>query len=68
MQQISILMGCAVLPHLTSLVGLIEKGLEDENQKVRTICSLAIAALAESAAPYGIESFDRRAFTLRPKS
>lgn len=57
-QQIAILMGCAVLPHLTSLVSLIEKGLEDENQKVRTICALSIAALAEAAAPYGIESFD----------
>ena len=33
-------------------------GLEDEQQKVRTITALAIAALAEAAAPYGIESFD----------
>ena len=30
----------------------------DEQQKVRTITALAIAALAESATPYGIESFD----------
>ncbi|KAI9347201.1 armadillo-type protein [Zopfochytrium polystomum] len=58
-QQIAILMGCAVLPHLTSLVEAIYKGLEDEEQqKVRTITALAIAALAEAAAPYGIESFD----------
>ncbi|CAG8788220.1 38826_t:CDS:10, partial [Gigaspora margarita] len=48
-QQIAILMGCAVLPHLKNL---------DEQQKVRTITALAIAALAEAAAPYGIESFD----------
>lgn len=33
-------------------------GLQDEQQKVRTITALAIAALAEAAAPYGIESFD----------
>ena len=33
-------------------------GLEDEQQKVRTITALAIAALAEASAPYGIESFD----------
>eukprot|EP00951_Prasinocladus_malaysianus_P020776 scaffold170485_cov46-Prasinocladus_malaysianus.AAC.1 len=52
-QQIAILMGCAVLPHLTALVEIIEHGL-----KVRTICSLSLAALAEAAAPYGIESFD----------
>ena len=57
-QQIAILSGCAVLPHLTALVDIIAHGLGDENQKVRTICALAIAALAEAAAPYGIESFD----------
>ena len=57
-QQIAILMGCAVLPHLKSLVEIIEHGLSDENQKVRTITALSLAALAEAAAPYGIESFD----------
>uniref|UniRef100_A0A0E0CKH7 Uncharacterized protein n=1 Tax=Oryza meridionalis TaxID=40149 RepID=A0A0E0CKH7_9ORYZ len=62
-QQIAILMGCAVLPHLRSLVDIIEHGLSDENQKVRTITALSLAALAEAAAPYGIESFDT---VLRP--
>ena len=57
-QQIAILLGCAVLPHLKSLVEIIEHGLTDENQKVRTITALSVAALAEAAAPYGIESFD----------
>jgi len=57
-QQIAILMGCAILPHLKSLVEIIHHGLEDEQSKVRTITALAIAALAEAAAPYGIESFD----------
>ncbi|GLH04291.1 Splicing factor 3B subunit 1 [Gryllus bimaculatus] len=57
-QQIAILMGCAILPHLKSLVDIIEHGLVDEQQKVRTITALAIAALAEAATPYGIESFD----------
>ncbi|KAJ6819586.1 splicing factor 3B subunit 1-like [Iris pallida] len=57
-QQIAILMGCAVLPHLRSQVEIIEHGLSDENQKVRTITALSLAALAEAAAPYGIESFD----------
>eukprot|EP00741_Cyanophora_paradoxa_P000225 tig00000402_g218.t1 len=57
-QQIAILMGCAVLPHLKSLVEIIEEGLNDEQSKVKTICALALAALAEAAAPYGIESFD----------
>ncbi|CAL1386757.1 unnamed protein product [Linum trigynum] len=57
-QQIAILIGCAVLPHLRSLVEIIEHGLNDENQKVRTITALSLAALAEAAAPYGIESFD----------
>uniref|UniRef100_H2YG70 Splicing factor 3B subunit 1 domain-containing protein n=1 Tax=Ciona savignyi TaxID=51511 RepID=H2YG70_CIOSA len=57
-QQIAILMGCAILPHLKNLVETIEAGLEDEQQKVRTITALALAALAEAATPYGIESFD----------
>eukprot|EP00899_Mesostigma_viride_P016403 jgi/Mesvir1/24764/Mv22020-RA.1 len=57
-QQVAILMGCAVLPHLRGLVEIVEHGLNDENQKVRTITALSLAALAESSAPYGIESFD----------
>lgn len=62
-QQIAILMGCAVLPHLKHLVEIIEHGVTDEQQKVRTITALALAALAEAAHPYGIESFDS---VLRP--
>ena len=58
MQQIAILVGCAVLPHLRQMVEIIEHGLVDDQQKVRTISSLALAALAEAAHPYGIESFD----------
>ncbi|TDH72067.1 hypothetical protein CCR75_008666 [Bremia lactucae] len=61
-QQVAILMGCAVLPHLKHLVEIIDHGLEDD-QKVRTITALALAALAEAAHPYGIESFDS---VLRP--
>lgn len=57
-QQIAILLGVAVLPHLKSLVEIIKHGLTDENQKVKTITALTVAALAEAAAPYGIESFD----------
>lgn len=57
-QQIAILMGCAVLPHLKGLVECIAPNLNDEQAKVRTVTSLAIAALAEAANPYGIESFD----------
>jgi hypothetical protein len=62
-QQIAILMGCAVLPHLKHLVEIVEHGLIDEQQKVRTITALSLAALAEAAHPYGIESFDS---VLRP--
>ena len=51
-------MGCGILPHLKNMVEIIENGLEDEQQKVRTITALALAALAEAAHPYGIESFD----------
>lgn len=57
-QQIAIMMGCAVLPHLRNLVDAIARGLTDDQQKVRTMNALGLAALAEAAAPYGIESFD----------
>lgn len=52
------MLGCAILPHLRSLVEIIEHGLKDEQPKVRTITALALAALAEAATPYGIEAFD----------
>ncbi|OQE23041.1 hypothetical protein PENSTE_c009G05993 [Penicillium steckii] len=57
-QQIPILMGCAILPHLKGLVDCISDNLSDEQSKVRTVTALAVAALAEAANPYGIESFD----------
>ena len=40
-QQIAILVGCAVLPHLRQMVEIIEHGLVDDQQKVRTIRPLA---------------------------
>ncbi|CBX95542.1 similar to splicing factor 3B subunit 1 [Plenodomus lingam JN3] len=57
-QQIPILMGCAILPHLKGLVDCIGENLNDEQPKVRMVTALALAALAEAASPYGIESFD----------
>ncbi|KAJ1960142.1 U2 snRNP component prp10 [Dipsacomyces acuminosporus] len=57
-QQIAILVRSGILPHLRNLVDCVKHGLEDEQQRVRTITALALAALAEAAAPYGIESFD----------
>ena len=62
-QQIAILMGAAVLPHLKIMVTYSEHGLVDEQQKVRTITALGLAALAEASFPYGIEAFDS---VLRP--
>lgn len=62
-QQIAILSGCAVLPHLKALVDIAGPGLTDDQQKVRIMSALALAALAESASPYGIEAFDS---VLRP--
>jgi splicing factor 3B subunit 1 len=57
-QQISVLMGVAVLPYLKSLVDIIADGLKDPESKVRIMTALSIAALAEASTPYGIESFD----------
>ncbi|KAJ2082520.1 U2 snRNP component prp10 [Coemansia sp. RSA 988] len=47
-----------VLPHLRGLVDCVGEGLGDEQQAVRSAAALALAALAEAAAPYGIEAFD----------
>ena len=58
-QQTAILLGCGVLPHLSSLVAVVAGGLSDAGApKVRTMAGLARAALAEAAAPYGIDAFD----------
>lgn len=57
-QQIAVLMGCAVLPYLRELVEIISGGLTDEQPKCRMIAALTVAALAEASHPYGIESFD----------
>ena len=58
-QQLAVLLGCAVLPYLGSLVDTIVHGLEDEMTQVRIMTALAIAALAEASAPFGIERFDK---------
>ena len=39
-QQIAILLGCGVLPHLKALVDIVKHGLTDENQKVRHRCDV----------------------------
>ena len=57
-QQIAMTIGVGVVSHLNTLVEAIAGGIEDEQVRVRTMVALAIAALSESAAPYGIESFE----------
>jgi splicing factor 3B subunit 1 len=42
-QQVAILMGCAVLPHLRMLVDIVAATLEDEQQKVR-LCASSLRA------------------------
>ncbi|MCI10356.1 splicing factor 3B subunit 1-like, partial [Trifolium medium] len=55
--QIAILCGPSVLHDLSSLVEIIEHGLNDENDKVKTITALSLAALAKATAPFGIDCF-----------
>jgi splicing factor 3B subunit 1 len=57
-QQIAVLMGCAVLSHLRDLVEIASNGLTDNQQKAKTMTALIVAALSEAAYPYGVESFD----------
>ena len=56
-QQIAILMGLT-LPHLKTMVSIIQHGLTDDQQKIRTITALALGSLAQAAYPYGIEAFE----------
>ena len=59
-QQITIVMGCAVHPHLCNLISCIAHGLTNKQQKVQTMTTQAIAAVpAEAAVPYSIESFNK---------
>jgi splicing factor 3B subunit 1 len=58
-QQMAVLLGCAILPYLSSLVDTIVHGLTDEMTQVRIMTALAIASLAEASAPFGIERFDK---------
>ena len=44
--------------YVQAMVDIVKHGLNDENQKVKTITALTVSALAEAASPYGIESFD----------
>lgn len=57
-QQIAIILGYSVLPHLKSLVGCIARSLNDDNLQVRKMTVVALSNLAEASAPYGIESFE----------
>ena len=57
-QQIAILMGAAILPHLRFMVSIVKHGLTDKQAKVRIITAQAIASMAESSFPYGVEAFD----------
>jgi splicing factor 3B subunit 1 len=58
-QQIAITMGCAVLPHLRNLVDCIAHGLSDEQQKVRTMTALGLAALLHSKPMERVEEMRR---------
>lgn len=57
-QQIALLMGSAILPHLNQLIQCIAKNIDDEMLNVRTITALTISQLADASAPYGYESFE----------
>lgn len=57
-QQIGMLLGVGVLPHLQGLIDCIKGGLVDEHVPLRTITANALSTLAQSSFPYGIEAFN----------
>ncbi|EAL42479.2 splicing factor 3B subunit 1, putative [Entamoeba histolytica HM-1:IMSS] len=62
-QQIAILMGCSVLPHLSALVAIVFPRLNDIEANITKFAALAIAALAEASYPYGGDVLEQ---TLEP--
>jgi splicing factor 3B subunit 1 len=58
-QQIAIMMGCVVLPHLRNLVDCIAHGQFNDQQKVQTMTALGLAAFAEAAVPTELSSGGR---------
>lgn len=57
-QQISVLMGSAVLPYLNQLVRCIITNLEYEVPNIRIAAASAVSSLADASFPYGFESFE----------
>ncbi|KAI3406702.2 prp10 [Candida oxycetoniae] len=62
-QQLCLLLGSgngsSLLPFLSQIVRIILPAINDEMQQVKTITVLTLAQLAESVAPYGIDSFEQ---------
>ncbi|CDO91940.1 unnamed protein product [Kluyveromyces dobzhanskii CBS 2104] len=57
-QQLAILLGIGILPHLSDLIECIETGFQDEHPPVRIIAAQTVSSLAQSCQPYGIERFN----------
>ncbi|KNC52878.1 splicing factor 3B subunit 1 [Thecamonas trahens ATCC 50062] len=57
-QQLAILQGVGILPHLQSLVAIVAPQVTDVKPSVSNMAANALAALAEASAPYGIDAFD----------
>lgn len=57
-QQIGILMGIGILPHLTGLVECLHDSLADAHIPLRIASANALTTLAQNSYPYGIEAFN----------
>ncbi|ONK70414.1 uncharacterized protein A4U43_C05F33460 [Asparagus officinalis] len=61
-EQFAVRIGCTLLPHLSSLIELMEFGLLHKDLEIVRIMitALSLAALAKAVAPYGYEHFINR--------
>lgn len=57
-QQVALLEGPAILPHLQDLINCIVERLEDDHIPLRTLTANTIATLATNSFPYGIDFFN----------
>ncbi|CDH15152.1 probable U2 snRNP component HSH155 [Zygosaccharomyces bailii ISA1307] len=57
-QQIAILLGVGILPHLAGLVECLHDSLMDAHIPLRIATANALTTLAQNSHPYGIEAFN----------
>ncbi|ODV89574.1 hypothetical protein CANCADRAFT_140918 [Tortispora caseinolytica NRRL Y-17796] len=57
-REITVLVGVGILPYLSALVECAAFSMQDERTRLKVLAVDVLSSLAETASPYGIESFE----------